>query len=343
MRIVFECKPYPEYGAAPDARRAAGADASGAPRGGAAGLPARRVPRRLARADLRGGRLHARRRLLELHQQGRRLPRRARRRALQARAPVRRARGRAPELRGGAAGDRPALRSPRARVASGRDRVPDAGAAQRAAPAGAARAAGPAARRDRRRDRAADGAPRHRDADPATGDRACDAGARTRADARAAARSRGGPRDADGGPVHEAHARPRRGAGASSGPKGVEVTQTGVGAAAASTAQGGVSGLVSELLARDRWSRERVLAHREEHLRALLRHAVEHSPYYRETIGDADGVDVEALPTLPKATLVAEYDRIVTDPRLRLEALEAHLAGPDPGGRLLDRYRAFAT
>ncbi len=37
------------------------------------------------------------------------------------------------------------------------------------------------------------------------------------------------------------------------------------------------------------------------------------------------------LPTLPKATLMAEFDRIVTDPRLTLKKLFARLGGGRSG------------
>jgi phenylacetate-CoA ligase len=104
--------------------------------------------------------------------------------------------------------------------------------------------------------------------------------------------------------------------------------------------------LAGEQLARDRWSRDRLLAHQGERLRALLRHATAASPYYREVLGaDAAGgeVPLAELPTLPKATLMDNFDRIVTDPRLRRAEVEAHLAGADPGRPLLGRYRVFST
>jgi hypothetical protein len=104
--------------------------------------------------------------------------------------------------------------------------------------------------------------------------------------------------------------------------------------------------LAGEQLARDRWSRDRLLAYQGERLRALIAHAVAASPYYREVLGPdaADGeVPLAELPTLPKATLLDNFDRIVTDPRLRLADLEAHLSGPGAGQPFLGRYRLFST
>jgi phenylacetate-coenzyme A ligase PaaK-like adenylate-forming protein len=54
-------------------------------------------------------------------------------------------------------------------------------------------------------------------------------------------------------------------------------------------------------------------------------------------------VPLSELPTLPKATLMDNFDRIVTDPRLRRAELEAHLSGPDAGQPYLERFRLFTT
>jgi phenylacetate-CoA ligase len=105
--------------------------------------------------------------------------------------------------------------------------------------------------------------------------------------------------------------------------------------------------LGAELIARDRWSRERLLAFQQERLRELIAYAAGASPYYREAFGSrlASVADVrlDRLPTLPKTTLVDQFDRIVTDPRVRLAALEDHLRGPDPGGLFEDSFRIFST
>ena len=105
-----------------------------------------------------------------------------------------------------------------------------------------------------------------------------------------------------------------------------------------------IDALVGELLARRSWSRDRLVAHVSDALRALLRHAVSASPYYRETLGPLAGereIVLEELPTLPKQTLMEEWDRIVTDPRLRLGDAERFLEGRP--GLHLDEYRVFVT
>jgi phenylacetate-coenzyme A ligase PaaK-like adenylate-forming protein len=101
-----------------------------------------------------------------------------------------------------------------------------------------------------------------------------------------------------------------------------------------------------ELLAHDRWSREQLLAYQHERLHELIEHAISSSPYYRDALGrDAldDDVRLEDLPSLPKATLMEQFDRVLTDPQVRLEAVEAHASGPDPAALLAGRYHVFCT
>jgi phenylacetate-coenzyme A ligase PaaK-like adenylate-forming protein len=102
---------------------------------------------------------------------------------------------------------------------------------------------------------------------------------------------------------------------------------------------------LESLIAHQGWSREQLLEHQQAGLRALVRYAVDRSPYYRETLGTAvrDGdVRLEELPTLPKSTLMNEWDRVVTDRRLDLAGAERHLAG-DTSDLYLDEYRVLAT
>src|SRR5262245_18029353 len=99
-----------------------------------------------------------------------------------------------------------------------------------------------------------------------------------------------------------------------------------------------------ELLQRDRWSPDELEAYQRARLRNLLGHVVARSPYYREALGsDAAGAELADLPTLPKTRLMEEFDRIVTDPRLRLADLEPFLAEANAGARYLDEYRVFST
>jgi phenylacetate-CoA ligase len=87
------------------------------------------------------------------------------------------------------------------------------------------------------------------------------------------------------------------------------------------------------LMERDRWSRDELLGHQQVRLDDLVRHAVARSPYYRSTLGRDAGqepVRLADLPTLPKATMIEHFDRIVCDRRATLAAVEQAVATGSP-------------
>jgi phenylacetate-coenzyme A ligase PaaK-like adenylate-forming protein len=106
-----------------------------------------------------------------------------------------------------------------------------------------------------------------------------------------------------------------------------------------------VAPLVVELAAHDTWSRRRLLEMQRGRLDEALRHAVTNSAFYRAAIGPAmeRGGSLQDLPVLTKSTLMGQWDRIVTDPRVHLRDVEAHLAGDRPGDLLLGEHRACAS
>ncbi|MGI5330279.1 phenylacetate--CoA ligase family protein [Actinomadura nitritigenes] len=114
-----------------------------------------------------------------------------------------------------------------------------------------------------------------------------------------------------------------------------------------STSGTSVREIAGKLMARTRWTPERLAAHQRERLDELVRHAVAGSPYYRKLLGaDAadggTGVRLRDLPTLTKATLMEHFDEIITEGPVRRDAAGAHLAGPRPG-RPFGPHRVFAT
>lgn len=102
--------------------------------------------------------------------------------------------------------------------------------------------------------------------------------------------------------------------------------------------------LSTELLKRRSWSREQLLAHQQERLKAMLRYAVNHSPYYRSSIGPLveNGAPLRDYPILTKSELVQNFDRVVTDGRIKFTGIEALLAS-GTGQSLFGEYRACAT
>ncbi len=99
------------------------------------------------------------------------------------------------------------------------------------------------------------------------------------------------------------------------------------------------------------WPAEKVDRLRGERLRALLRHAKSDSPWYRETLAHIDvetftEADLPSIPTLDKATLMTNWDRIVTRPNLTLETVEAHISrmAEDPDLLYLhDQFHVLST
>jgi phenylacetate-CoA ligase len=86
--------------------------------------------------------------------------------------------------------------------------------------------------------------------------------------------------------------------------------------------------LAGELLSRTGWSTQQLREHQRDRLRGLIRHAVASAPYYRRLLGPhAEGEPLRALPTTTKTALMRQWDEIVTDPRLRLDDIRAHLSG----------------
>jgi phenylacetate-coenzyme A ligase PaaK-like adenylate-forming protein len=100
--------------------------------------------------------------------------------------------------------------------------------------------------------------------------------------------------------------------------------------------------MARELQQHERWPRERLEAHQREQLEALVRHAREHTPYYRDRL-PAGPVELSALPTLDKAALMDHFDELVADRRLRRDALLEHLDGLDHDALYLGEHRAMTT
>ena len=94
---------------------------------------------------------------------------------------------------------------------------------------------------------------------------------------------------------------------------------------------------------RERWTPEQMREHHAVALDALVRDAVARSPFYAERFAGRVGagrVQLAALPTLTKATLMDGLDAALGDPRLRGRDLRAHLHDAEP---LLGEYRIMAS
>jgi phenylacetate-coenzyme A ligase PaaK-like adenylate-forming protein len=106
--------------------------------------------------------------------------------------------------------------------------------------------------------------------------------------------------------------------------------------------------LAPRLIERLDWPADRLALHRAQRLRDLVREAIDRSPWHRERL---DGIDVTRLdddglcelPPMTKADLMDNFDRIATDERLSLGAVNDHLETVTTGSYLLDRYTAVTS
>jgi phenylacetate-CoA ligase len=101
-----------------------------------------------------------------------------------------------------------------------------------------------------------------------------------------------------------------------------------------------------ELVRRDRWTATRLRTHQRALLGELVRHATASSAFYRRLYRGIDvggEIELERLPVIDKAAMMDHFDELVTDPRLRLADLEAHLDGLHRDALYLGRYRVMST
>ncbi|MGA2319353.1 MAG: hypothetical protein ABSG95_01250 [Solirubrobacteraceae bacterium] len=92
--------------------------------------------------------------------------------------------------------------------------------------------------------------------------------------------------------------------------------------------------------------REELLALQRRRLVATARHAAAASPIYRELYAGielAEDLDVRALPVVTKEVLMEHFDEWVTDPRLQLSQVEAHLERVRGDELYLGTYRCMPT
>ena len=80
-------------------------------------------------------------------------------------------------------------------------------------------------------------------------------------------------------------------------------------------------------------------------LSEIVGHAKQASPFYRDLYRGIDHGDIElsALPAVTKAELMERFDDWVTDPRLKLADVEAHVDALEGDGLHLGQYRIVAS
>jgi phenylacetate-coenzyme A ligase PaaK-like adenylate-forming protein len=106
--------------------------------------------------------------------------------------------------------------------------------------------------------------------------------------------------------------------------------------------------LAPRLIERLAWSADRLAAYRSQRLREVVRHAADRSPWHRARLGgvDLDRLDeasLRELPSMTKTDLMENFDWIVTDGRLSLDLVNAHLETVTTGSYLMDGHTAITS
>ena len=98
-----------------------------------------------------------------------------------------------------------------------------------------------------------------------------------------------------------------------------------------------------ELIARERWPRERLERFQQERLEDLTRYAAAHSRFWRERLPSDGPVKLADVPVLTKPELMERFDDLVTDPRLRLDDLLRRLDEIDHDALYLGEHRVMTS
>jgi len=104
--------------------------------------------------------------------------------------------------------------------------------------------------------------------------------------------------------------------------------------------------MLTRLKRREKWTREKLKNFQRRQVSSLVSHAIRSSPFYRELYRDIriDGkMALSDLPVIDKATMMENFDRLVTDPRLRLSELQNHIRGLTGDAYYLGTYRVLTT
>ena len=91
-----------------------------------------------------------------------------------------------------------------------------------------------------------------------------------------------------------------------------------------------VRSFAGEAMERLSWSQDQIHAEQTRRLRQLVAHAQQKSEFHSDRIGhlDAAGLevgDLRSIPPMTKNDVMSNWDRLVTDPRVRLSDVTEHL------------------
>ncbi len=108
----------------------------------------------------------------------------------------------------------------------------------------------------------------------------------------------------------------------------------------------GAAKVLIGLMRHERWTRKKLEDYQHQRLYSLLAHAARASPFYKEFykhIRIDRATVLNDLPIIDKAIMMDHFDRLVTDPRLKLAKLQAHIRQLTDDAYYLGRYRVLTT
>ena len=100
---------------------------------------------------------------------------------------------------------------------------------------------------------------------------------------------------------------------------------------------------LGEMRKHEHWTREQLELYQAKELMHLRRFAYAHSPFYQRFHKGLFDRPLAELPVLTKATVMENFDELVTDRKIRLKDVRAHMANDREGKRFLNRYWVTAT
>jgi len=104
--------------------------------------------------------------------------------------------------------------------------------------------------------------------------------------------------------------------------------------------------ILKKLNLHDQWTRDELAQFQHQQLLCLVTHAIHHSPFYQElykNIRTDQCIVLNELPIIDKTTMMENFDRFVTDPRLNLTELQAHISQLTRDEYYLGEYRVVTT
>jgi len=107
--------------------------------------------------------------------------------------------------------------------------------------------------------------------------------------------------------------------------------------------QMGMLAAAKQFALHDTWNQQQLESFQSSELAKLRELAYAHAPFYREFHHGLLDRPLQELPVLTKAVMMEHFDEIVTDPKIRLAQVQAHVVALHDDAQFLDMYWVMAT